>query len=275
MHELLVRQRLRRVGAGDPHDLDLAGAYSIEHLHRGPSRFRGHLVHSPELRDLAPVLLVAEIAVSAKQVGHAADFPSAHRVGLAGQAERPGAGFADLPGGEVQVDEGGVLRRAAGGLIEALAVEGEGRFRTREYFRRFVNVRLGDAANGRGPLQRGFTCDLPRRFEILGVQADVALVAPALPQHEVQHAVEEHDVGAWRDLQMQRRRARGLGLSRVDDDQVLRLRLFDPPEENRMSPSGVAASDEDAFRRIDVLVAGGRRVRAERLLVARRRGRHA
>jgi hypothetical protein len=40
-------------------------------------------------------------------------------------AERPGAGLADLAGGQVQVDERGVLGRAAAGLVQALAVQAE------------------------------------------------------------------------------------------------------------------------------------------------------
>ncbi len=42
-----------------------------------------------------------------------------------------------------------------------------------------------------------------------------------------------------------------------------------------MRPRGVAARDEDASRVIDVLVAGGRRIGAQRLLVAGHRRRHA
>jgi len=84
--------------------------------------------------------------------------------------------------------------------------------------------------------------------------------------------VEERDVGAGAICKCSVASARSRSFSRSTPIQVLRLRLLDPPEENRMSPSGVAASDEDDSR-IDVLVAGGRRVRAERLLVARRRGR--
>jgi hypothetical protein len=61
--------------------------------------------------------------VAAEQVGHAADLAPAHGVGLAGQRERAGAGLADLPGGQVQVDQRGVLGRAAAGLVQALAVQ--------------------------------------------------------------------------------------------------------------------------------------------------------
>ena len=51
----------------------------------------------------APAL--REVAMRRQQVGHAADLAPAHRVRLAGQRERPGAGLADLAGRQVQVDQ--------------------------------------------------------------------------------------------------------------------------------------------------------------------------
>ena len=100
-------------------------------------------------------------------------------------------------------------------------------------------------------------------------------VAPSLPAHDVQHAVEQRDVRAGRDLQVQRGRARRLRAARVDHDQVPRLRRLQPAEQHRMRPRGVAAGDEYAFRRVEVVVARRRRVGAKRLLVAGDRGGHA
>jgi hypothetical protein len=63
--------------------------------------------------------------VGRQQVGQATHLAPAHGVGLAGQRERPGAGLADLAGGQVQVDQRGVLGGAAAGLVQALAVQAE------------------------------------------------------------------------------------------------------------------------------------------------------
>ena len=76
-------------------------------------------------RHLGAVLRIGEVAVGGQQVGQAAHFAAAHRVGLAGQRERPGAGRADLAGGQVQVDQRGVLGRAAAGLVQPLAVQAQ------------------------------------------------------------------------------------------------------------------------------------------------------
>ncbi len=60
-----------------------------------------------------------------KLVGEPADFPPAHRVGLAGERERPHAGLADAAGREMAVDDAvdlvGALRR----LVHALRKTGD------------------------------------------------------------------------------------------------------------------------------------------------------
>jgi hypothetical protein len=68
---------------------------------------------------------VGEVAVRDKRSRETADLAPAHRIRLSRQAEGPGAGAADVAGGEVQVDEPGVLGGAARGLVEPLAVERE------------------------------------------------------------------------------------------------------------------------------------------------------
>ena len=66
---------------------------------------------------------IADVAMSGQRGGEPAHFAAAHGVGLPGQTERPRTGLADLAGGEMQVDERGVLRGSAGRLIEALAIQ--------------------------------------------------------------------------------------------------------------------------------------------------------
>ena len=113
----LVGQALRGIGAGDPQGLDLAVGGGLEHLHRGLARFRGHAVHAPQACHFVSVFGIAQIAVRRQQRGHATDLASAHRIGLASERKRPGAGPADLPGGQVQVDQRGVFRGAAAALV--------------------------------------------------------------------------------------------------------------------------------------------------------------
>ena len=71
-------------------------------------------------------LVRRETHVRGKLVGEPADLAPAHRVGLAGQRERPHAGLADPAGGEMAIDDGvdlvGALRR----LVHALREAGDG-----------------------------------------------------------------------------------------------------------------------------------------------------
>ena len=105
--------------------------------------------------------------------------------------------------------------------------------------------------------------------EVLGVPTDELAVAPSFAQHDLQHAVEQRDVAAGRDLQVQRGRARGLGAPRVDHDHMARRRFFDALEEDRVGPRGIGAGDEDALGGLDVFIAARRRIRAERMLTDR------
>jgi hypothetical protein len=55
-----------------------------------------------------------------EQVGKTAHFAAAHRVGLAGEGEWTGPGFADAPGGEMNVDNRVHLVGTPRALIDAL-----------------------------------------------------------------------------------------------------------------------------------------------------------
>ena len=125
--------------------------------------------------------------------------------------------------------------------------------------------------------------DLPHRVahrvEAFGVLAYEAGVGHPFPQQHVQHRVEQHEVGAGQDSQVQIGHRRGVGAARVDHDdlqiRVLRAGILDAAEDDRMGVGGVAAGDEQAVRLVDVGVAGGRRIGAQRLLVAGDGRRHA
>src|SRR5688572_30552048 len=98
------------------------------------------------------MLRVAEVAVGREGGRQAAHLAPAHRVRLSGEAEGTRARTPELPGGEVQADEGRVLRGAAGGLVESLAIERERGPRACEPARRRDDVVGPDAANLGGSL---------------------------------------------------------------------------------------------------------------------------
>ncbi|MNV35246.1 hypothetical protein D3C71_1266870 [compost metagenome] len=200
-HGGLVGHALRGVGAGNPQGLDLAVGGGLEHLHGRLARLAGHIGHAPERGHFGAVLRVGQVAVGAEQIGQATHFAPAHGVGLAGQAERARAGLADLCGGQVQVDERCVLGRAAAALVQALAVQAERGFGLRKPLGGGGQVGHADTAG----LRHAFGCVVAHQgLELVkarGVRSDVFGVRPTLPQHQVQHAVEQHHVAAGLDGQ--------------------------------------------------------------------------
>ena len=118
----LVRHRLGRVGAGDPHRLDLAGLERLKEFDGALAGGFRHAVDAPQGGDFGAMGRVGHVPVGGEQVCEASHFAAAHGVGLAGEGEGAGAGFADLSGGQVQVDECRVVVGTKRELVEPLAV---------------------------------------------------------------------------------------------------------------------------------------------------------
>jgi len=110
----LRRQRLRRVGAGDPDRLDLAGPESGTQLDGGLPRPFGYRRYAPQTGDFGAVLGARQVALRREQVGEADDLAATHGVWLTGQQEGAGAEVADLPGCQMQVDQRRVVVGAVG-----------------------------------------------------------------------------------------------------------------------------------------------------------------
>ena len=278
-HRGLVRHGLGRVGAGNPERPDLAVGGGLKHLDGRLAGLPGHARHAPQRGHFSPVLWIGQIAVRTQQIGHSADFTATHRIGLAGQRERAGARFADLGRGQVQVDQRCILGRAAAGLVQALAVQAQRGRRGGEQARRLQQVLLRDPAGLRHALGRAVAHACLERLEAAGVGGDPGGIGPALPQHQVQHAVEKHDIGAGLDRQVQVGDLRGVGAPGIAEDdfqrRVGRLRVLDAPKQDRVRKGGVAAHDEKTLGTVDVLVAGRWRVSAQRLFVAGHGAAHA
>ena len=78
--------------------------HCVEHFDRGLAGSRRDRFHAPQERNLGAMRRIREIAVRREKIRHAADLAPAHRIGLAGQRQWGGAGPADLPGREMQID---------------------------------------------------------------------------------------------------------------------------------------------------------------------------
>jgi hypothetical protein len=117
------RAGLRRVGAGDPQRLDLAAAAPASNISTAVLPGVSGTSARPTV---APLRRGARgwPGRGARRAGWPARRPRARPWRWAGRsAKRPGAGLADLAGGQVQVDQRGVLVDAAAGLVQALAIQ--------------------------------------------------------------------------------------------------------------------------------------------------------
>src|SRR5690606_13244971 len=151
---LLIRQGLCGVGAGDPQGLDSTIAYRLEQLDGGKSGAGWQLLDTPMLRHFGAMLRIAGFAMTGQQVGQATGLAPAHGIGLPGEREGTGPRTADLPGGQVQIDQRAVLGATRGGLIQAHAPEAEKGWRAADHPRAALQGLDTDAAE-LGDYRRG------------------------------------------------------------------------------------------------------------------------
>ena len=124
-HDIGIRHRLRRVGAGNPQQLDFTFAYGVEHFHCRLARLGRHAVDAPQLGHFGAMFGIGQVTMTRQQGSQPANLAPPHGVGLAGKAERPGTGLADLAGGQMQVDQCRVFISTTTGLIQAHAIQAE------------------------------------------------------------------------------------------------------------------------------------------------------
>ena len=90
-HTIGVGQADQRIGGHDPHRLDPAVGDRVEHVDRLEAGFVGDDGRAPEPLHQLAMPGVVDLHMGGELVGEPADFPSAHRVGLSGERERPHA----------------------------------------------------------------------------------------------------------------------------------------------------------------------------------------
>ena len=101
---------------------------------------------------------------------------------------------------------------------------------------------------------------------------DERLIDPALAHQNMQKAVEQRDIGAWLDRQVQIGNLAGIGAPRVDDHDALAgvvcLGLLQAAEQYRVGVGHVAADDDHAIAQLNVFIRAGRRIGTQAALVA-------
>ncbi|MDT4827796.1 hypothetical protein FQZ97_611550 [compost metagenome] len=129
-----------------------------------------------------------------------------------------------------------------------------------------------------GDMLRGVVGEESRHlFPAIGEFGDEGFVAVAVLPQQVQQAVEQGEVGAGADRQVQVGLVRRGGAPGIDDDQA--GAGLDPvqhaQEEDRVTVGHVRAADEEQVGAVEVLIGAGRRIRAQRQLVAAAGAGHA
>ena len=199
----------------------------------------------------------------------AADFSAAHGVGLSSERERPAAGLADLAGGQMQIVNRVVLVHADAALVDAHAPERKRLGRLAKDQRRFDDQTLWDAADRFDGFRRIVLDEAQKLGETVGMSGNKLTVKQIFVEQNIEHGVEQRDIGTRTDRQVQIGEIGGLGAPRIDaDDRHLvrraQLALFDTFKDHRMAIRGVGADQENAIGLVDVRVGVGRTVRAKR-----------
>ena len=210
-------------------------------------------------------------------MAHVADFESTHRVRLTGQRKRSAAGTTDFSRGEMQVANRVRVPGAVRALVQTHGPE-------RGDFRRFANpfcgganVPLAQAGDFRDARQRIIRQHRAQFIPALGVLRDEMFVNLAIIQKQAQQAVQQREVGARVDVQIQIRLLRRRRAARIHDNYfcALLLAVEQAQKQNRMAVGHVGADDQRAIQPVNVLILTRRPIRAERQLVSARRARHA
>ena len=274
-HGVLVRHRLRRVGAGDPQRLDLAAAHLFEQFDGAQPGAGRELFDTPVGGHFSTVFGIGGFTMPGQQVRQTAGFPTAHGIGLTGQGERSCAGTANLSGGQMQIDQRAVFGAASGRLIQPHAPQGQKTLRGTDPFGALAQLFDADPTQLRNHRRRVVVYQMLEFHQTLGVRFDEVVVDPVFPQQQVQNPMEQSDVGSRQNRQMQVSQITGIGAARVDDDdfhlRAAGFGLLQATKQHRMGVGHIAADDHHAIAGFQVFVAAGRCVGAEAAFVAHHR----
>ncbi len=148
----------------------------------------------------------------------------------------------------MQMDQRGIIARAVSGLIQPLAPHRQRRLGLAKPACGLDDILCRHAACRRGSGRRQLAHLVAHCGESCSVGGDKSFVHQPFPQHHMQHGAVQNHIAARRDGQMHIGHRGCIGAARVDDDdlelRIIRLRVFDTAEHNRMRPSRVAAGEQ-------------------------------
>ena len=268
----LMRQGLCRIGAGDPDRLDLAAGQSLEQVDGRLAGLCRNFRDSPQGRHLGAVLRIRQVSVRRQQIGQPADLATAHGIRLPGQGEGTGTGLADLAASQMQLDQRSIVVRTVRRLVEPLAVKRQRRSPGGKPARRAHDIAGRNTAQFGDPHRGVFGNDGGLFGKSVGMFGNIGLVDQSLADHHMQHAVEQRDVAARLDRQMEIGDGGAFGAARIDDDdfqvRIGRPRVLDAAKDDGMGNGRIGAGDQDDPGLGNIVVTTRRRIGTQRLLVA-------
>ncbi|CUI29459.1 Uncharacterised protein [Achromobacter ruhlandii] len=268
-----------RIGADDPAGLDLARRHALEQVDGALPQPRMQRAgrHAPARLDKGAVGGRQHAALARQAGTHVAHLAPAHGIGLAGQRERPAARPADAAGGQVQIAQRVGVPGAMGALVQPHGPAAHPFRRRADPVGGLAQLRGGDAGQRLDPLGRVVAQEVRHRLPAVGVRGDEGRIGLAGLMQQMQQAVEQRQVGARLDRQVQVRLLGGGGAARIDHDQA--GAGLDPVHhaqvQDRMAVGHVGADHQEQVGAVDVLVRARRGVGAQRQLVAAAGAGHA
>ena len=223
---------------------------------------------APGLLHLGPVAGIGHGAVAGQELGQSTRLPAAHGIRLAGEGERPGTGPADLAAEQVEVDQPADRGSAFSALIQTHRPEAEHRRRARPDLGKGMQLLFGNPADGGGALRSPGLHMGREGLEPLGGRLHEGPIEGTGAQEQMRHAVQQGQIRAGSDRQMEVGGGGGRGGARVDHHKahgpgVPFAALQQPLEKHRMTIGGIGADQQHAIGQVEVVVAAGRAIGTE------------
>ena len=219
----------------------------------------------PGLFHLGAVLRVGHQPIARQQVGQAPGFAAAHGIGLAGQGEGTCPFFADLAGEQMKIDQALHHGRSFSALVHPHRPQTQHLLAPVKQSRHVPQTFFGDVAEQGHPPGGPAGGHVEERVVVLGVVVDEGRILAVVPQHQVGDAMQQGQVAAGCNRQVNIGRFGGVGAAWVhhhdlDAAGVLAFPLQQPLEQHRVAFGGVGADQKGHRAVIQIVVAAGRAI---------------
>ena len=210
----------------------------------------------------------------------ASGLAAAHGVGLAREREGASPFFPDLAGEQVQVDQALHYGRSFAALVDTHRPEAEHLFAPMEQGGHVPQAFFGDVAKQGHTPWRPAGRHVKKSVVVLGVVVDEVGVLSVLAQNKVSDAMQECQVAARGDRQVDVCGLGGVGAAWVDhhDRDAAGIAFFafqQSLEQHRVAFGGVGADQKGHAAMVEVLIAAGRAIGSEAAGVPGHGGAHA